>query len=233
MTASRSFITSVSSTSGLTTYTFSGVSLGAPSSDRQIIICAESRKTAGALCEIVACSIGGVAATVVAQQASAPTGTANYAGIASAIVPAGETGDVSITFSVAQLRCGLQVYSLAGASVGAHRSAASLADNPSVALEVPAGGIATGCLSVASSQAFDWVGLSQDHSAIVGGSLRTASASAELATAEAAKTMGVIRTSGTWSTPVGVFASWGPAAATEPSLARKRRLVAARRKYRV
>ena len=207
MSATVQYITDISSTSGQTTYTFNGVSLGSPSADRKVVLCVETRKTGTGLCEIVSASIGGVAATPVFQQASAPSGTVNYAGIISADVPSGDTGDISITFSVPVLRVGVQVYAVTGVP---YQSNASLLEHPSVSLDVPAGGVAIGCLAVASNQSFDWSGIDQDHIDLIGGSLRVASASRVYETASAGQTLSITRTSGTWSSPVGVFATWGP-----------------------
>src|SRR5690606_35786215 len=152
--------------------------------------------------------------TPVFQQASAPSGTVNYAGIISADVPGGSTGDISITFSVPVLRVGGQVYAVTGSP---HQADASLLDHPSVSLDVPADGFAIGCLSLASSQSFDWGGLDQDHIGLIGGSLRAASASRSYEAASDGQTLSVTRTSGTWSSPVGVFATWGPGGDEEPS----------------
>lgn len=229
MTAARQYITAVSSASGMTTYNFAGVALGTPAADRRIVLCAETRKTGGGLCEITACTVGGITATPVVQNASADSGTVNYAGILIADVPSGVTGDISVTFSLPVLRAGVQVYAVTGE---VHQSGWSLADHPTVALDVPAGGFAVGCLSVASSQSFSWSGLDEDHIELISGSLRAASASREYSAGAAGQTLAIVRNAGSWSSPVGVFATWGPAGAAAPSLAHKRRLAAARRKYR-
>lgn len=213
MTASIQYITEVSDSVSRTEYTFSGVSFGSAGADRIVALCIETRKTGGDLCEVVECTIGGVSASVVFQQASAPSGTVNYAGIVAAHVPTGTSGTIYIKFSLPVLRVGAQVVSVTGSLVDAD---ASLDDHPSVEFDIPAGGAALGCLSVASSQAFDWVGLTEDYRGLVGGSLRVASASQAYVSASNGQTLGVTRTSGTWPAPVGVFAVWGPDEEPEP-----------------
>lgn len=213
MTATIQYITEVSDSVSRTEYTFSGVSFGSASADRIIALCIETRKTGGDLCEVVECTIGGVPASAVFQKASAPSGTVNYAGIVAAPVPTGTSGTIFIKFSLPVLRVGAQVVSVAGSLVDAD---ASLDEHPSVEFDIPAGSVALGCLSVASAQAFDWVGLTEDYRGLVGGSLRVASASQVYASASSGQTLGVTRTSGTWSAPVGVFAVWGPDEEPEP-----------------
>lgn len=213
MTAAIQYITEVSDSVSRTEYTFNSVSFGSASADRIIALCIETRKTGGDLCEVVECTIGGVSASVVFQKASSPSGTVNYAGIVAAPVPTGTSGTIYIKFSLPVLRVGVQVVSVTGSLVDAD---ASLDDHPSVEFDIPAGGAALGCLSVASSQSFDWVGLTEDYRGLVGGSLRAASASQVYASASNGQTLGVTRTSGTWSAPVGVFAVWGPEGDDEP-----------------
>lgn len=207
MTAIIQYVTAVGNTAGQTEYTFSNVAIGTAAANRKIILCVETRKTGTGLCEIESASVDGVHAEVVFQLASAPSGTVNYAGIITANVPTGTTATVVVKFSVSVLRVGIQVYTVTGEL---HDADGSLDEHPSKVFDIPEGSVALGCLAVASNQTFDWGGLDQDHIDLIGGSLRVASATRAYSSTSLGQSLSITRTSGTWSSPVGVFAVWGP-----------------------
>jgi len=89
--------TASSSTSALTTYSFTSVSIGAASATRRVIVLVHGRSGTN-LRTISSATIGGVAATIDAQITSSSGGT-SLAGIISATVPTGTTATVAITFS--------------------------------------------------------------------------------------------------------------------------------------
>lgn len=221
------FVQTISSTTATDKYTFEDVSFGPVYPDRKIVIPFQTRKTAGGLCAIKSCTINGVPASVVVEQATSSSGTANHAGMVIASVPSGTIGTVFLEYTVSVLRVGGQVYSI---TESPYDWDSSLLDMPSVQIDIPANGLAIGCLAVASAQAINWVGLNQDASDIVGGSLRCASASKTFTSAITGETLGIVRTSGSWSTPVAIFASFqksdGP-----PETNRKRRRTLAAQKY--
>lgn len=220
MTATIQYIDAINSPSGQTEYTFFDVPFGDESEERIVALCIETRKTGGGLCEILECTIGGVTAEIIRQRASAPTGTVNFAGIVTASVPTGTQGTVYIKFSLPVLRVGVQILNVTGKLVD---SDSSIDEHPSVNFDIPTGGVALGCMSVASSSAFDWVGLTDVHRSLVGGSLRVSVGIEDYPAGSTNQTLGIQRTSGSWSGVVGTFAVWGPASdppenLTPPSL---------------
>lgn len=90
----------------LTTYSFTGVNFGAPSTTRLIVICIAGYRDAGGT--IVSATIGGVAATI---HANTSIGNGSCA-LISAIVPAGTSGTVVITWSVLQAATTIDVYAI-------------------------------------------------------------------------------------------------------------------------
>lgn len=220
MTATIQYIDAIDSPADQTEYTFNDVPFGNESEERIVALCIETRKTGGALCEIVECTIGGITADIVHQRASAPSGTVNFAGIVSAPVPTGTHGTVFIKFSLPVLRVGVQILNVTGTLVDAD---SSILEHPSVNFDIPAGGVALGCMSVASSSAFDWVGLTDVHRSLVEGALRVSVGIEEYPAGASNQTLGIQRTAGSWSGVVGTFAVWGPASdppenLTPPSL---------------
>lgn len=89
--------TRLSSTSGLTTYSFTSVSIGAASATRRVIVLVHGRSGTSSR-TISSATIGGIAATIDATITSSASGS-TIAGIISATVPTGTTATVAITFS--------------------------------------------------------------------------------------------------------------------------------------
>jgi hypothetical protein len=110
--ARLTYITQTSSLSKLTTYTFTGVSIGTASDDRLVVIaCAAGRSSAENTLSSV--TIGGTAATVHAASPSVVSGAATIqCGIASRLVTSGTTADIVITWSAQVDACNLAVYTL-------------------------------------------------------------------------------------------------------------------------
>lgn len=117
--------------------TFAGLNFGAAASNRYLVALitwiGSPAKT------ITACSIGGIAATVViASGAGGATGQS--AAIAIALVPAGTSGSVVGTFTGAVANATVSLYSLQNlASATPTATAASNAANPTATLNIPSG----------------------------------------------------------------------------------------------
>lgn len=108
-----SYLSSTSSTSSLTTYTFAGQTLGAASTGRYIVVVA-TVSTAAAGITINSMTIGGVAATEIVEKVGTG-GTANRTiAIYIAKVPTGTTGDIEFTCSTTGVRCALAWWRLEG-----------------------------------------------------------------------------------------------------------------------
>jgi hypothetical protein len=125
----------------LTTYTFAAANLGVAAGDRYIAVGVLGR--AAAARTISSLTVGGVAATVVAQQTIDDGGPDDISGIAIAAVPTGTTGDVVITMSGVMLRICYAAWRLTGmVSPTAHATSqvGPIAD-PVFSLNVPTNGI--------------------------------------------------------------------------------------------
>lgn len=109
-TMAKSYLTSVNSTASQTTYTFTGVTLGAADATRSIILIGTSRGTLGNTSVTV--TVAGISATV--DVFAGFEGTNNCAWIAKAEVPTGTSGTIVVTNSAAQLRTNVAVYRAVG-----------------------------------------------------------------------------------------------------------------------
>lgn len=135
------------STSGLTTYTFSGAAIGTASSDRRIVVAIGSR--ANAARSVSSVTVGGISATELVTANDSGSG-ADIASLWIAEVPTGTTGDIVVTFSAAMLRCAVAQYAVYGmgsnSAFHTQASAGSVANNVarSVSINVPANGAVIG-----------------------------------------------------------------------------------------
>lgn len=100
-----SYVTQVASSAAQTTYTFSGVSLGAAASDRLVIVGVVATATAVRL--LSSATIAGIPATINVQS---PTDAASVAAIVSAVVPTGTTGNIVVTFNGSMVHSAISVY---------------------------------------------------------------------------------------------------------------------------
>lgn len=206
---SLSFLQATNLTTDLTTYTFSSENLGAAAGDRHIIVAIESRaSSAGRTLSSV--TIGGESATIAVQGTNSGGATSCVAALAIAAVPTGTSGDVVVTFSGGMLRCAIQVYrvtSLTSATATDTDKYEADAGDPSVNLDVPAGGFAIGC-GTGSSAGSTWTGLTENHDAQIGAEASWAtSASDTFVSAQTGLTITIGMA--TKTDQVGVFAAWG------------------------
>lgn len=213
------FLQGATDTSDLETYTFASQNLGTAAAGRYIIVCVEARASASRTLDAV--SVGGVSATIVASLGF--SGGQNRIGIAIAAVPAGTTGTVVVTFSVAMLRCAIQLYRVVGLDSGTPSGTWSNAVlNPQVSVDIPAGGFGVACaLAQSSTAAATWAGLTEDYDAIVDSQICATSASGVFASQQTGLTVQSSFTSGTVH---GILAAaWAPAATSGSLLLRRRR----------
>ena len=181
------YVTSLSDTADLTTYTFTGASIGTAAADRLVVIVAETINTSART--IDSATIGGVAATLVVK-----TTTTNNAAAAifSLTVAAGTTADITFTCSGATLRAALHIYTITGLSSTTatdtdqvvSASATSLTRN----VDVSEGGVMIGG-GRTSNGAVTWTGLTEDAGLTVEALQEFSAASASSMTAEAGRTI--------------------------------------------
>jgi hypothetical protein len=147
-TPQRTYITTANSAATTSTYTFSGVSIGPASPDRYVVGCFYTSTAVGGRTR-TAVSIGGSAATVVAESNTQITATnTGIATIAGQAIPSGTTADFSITYNNNMTGCILFVYILNNlASTTAFDTDAIVIDSLSVftsktvTLDIPGGGL--------------------------------------------------------------------------------------------
>jgi hypothetical protein len=145
-TPQRTYITTANSAATTATYTFSGVSIGPASPDRYVVGCFYTSTAVGGRTR-TAVSIGGSAATVVAESNTQITATnTGIATIAGQAIPSGTTADFSITYNNNMTGCILFVYILNNlASTTAFDTDAIVIDSLSVftsktvTLDIPGG----------------------------------------------------------------------------------------------
>jgi hypothetical protein len=147
-----------------------------------------------------------VAATITVQQANNVTNT-DVSGIAIANVPTGATGDIVITFANTMLRCGVAAWRADNLlTITAHDADSSIANDPTVNLDVPDYGFAIGAGCTAISTGVTWTGLVEKYDAVVESLLTHSGASQEFATGQAART--ITADFGSPSESSACFASW-------------------------
>jgi hypothetical protein len=163
-----SYRTNLSSTSDLTTYTFSSVSLGAAAADRIIAVGVTGTAAAGANRTVSSVTIGGVSAT---KRAAAGEAANSPASIWAAVVPTGTTGDIAVTWDNAMVRCAGEVWRMTGAvETPLDSDALATGDPMNLAVDVAAGGAVLGfaCNQSGSGPGgYGWTGLTGDHDATV------------------------------------------------------------------
>jgi hypothetical protein len=211
MAASRTFLQDAGDASDLTTYTFASQDLGTADAGRYIVAIVHARVASGTL-TLSSASIAGVSATIALQETNSSATAKSVCALVIAAVPTGTTGDVVVTFSTGALRAAIQLYRVLGIDgLTASDTATSTDSSPVGSMDIPAGGIAfAGVNNGSSSTSFAWSNLTEDVDTTLE-AFGYSSASDEFATLQTARTITATRT-GTIGSPVGVFASWAPAA---------------------
>jgi len=157
------FLQNTSDLTTQTTYTFAAQNLGTASAERYIICSIVTRKagTGGAINTV---TIGGISATIVGQVTGTSDGNSMVTGIAIAVVPTGTTGTVVVTLNVAHLRCGIALYAATSVGTAAVSEVlTSTATDPTVTLDIPAGGFAVGVAGMGASTSATWTGLTETY----------------------------------------------------------------------
>ena len=153
------FTESATSTSNLTTYTFSSLNLGTASSGRQIVVAAfgTSSQTISTL------TVGGISASLIVGRTD--TSSERRVELWAAPVPTGTSGDVVVTWSGAQIRSGVGVFSMTGALSTANdtQSDAVASGASSVSLNIPSNGGAIAVGDSATSGLNSWTGLTERY----------------------------------------------------------------------
>ena len=144
-----------------TTYTFSGLAIGAAAGNRKVLVSIWTRSGVGTPATVSAVTVSGVAATIL------KSGVLNtYQSLAYAIasVPTGTTGDVVVTYGAGVTSCAVAVYRLVGATGTVSTEYTDVADPFTVSADIPAGGAAFGIFSPNVADASTMTNLTKDVS---------------------------------------------------------------------
>lgn len=218
MAAAADFLQTTEDTDNLTTYTFSSVNFGAADAGRYIVAAAAGR-TGSSGVTVSSITIGGVSATIVVQDNN-NSGGDNVVALAAAAVPSGTSGDVVVTFSTGMVRALVGLYRVTGIDgVDDFQALSSTAAPPSVALDIPANGIAIALAASRPGNA-SLTGVTADSDGTPEAQMRYIMGHDEFATTQTDLTVEATNLDG--AAPVGVFASWSPVAAAAAVPAQRR-----------
>jgi hypothetical protein len=190
-----SYIGEVTDTANLTTYTFSGASIGAVDATRKTVIAVVSR-TAGTTITLNSATIGGSAATALVN-AKHSSGNTQHAALfiidsgSGSGLSAATTADITVTFSSAATRCAVGVYRLTNSSITAHDTDqdGTTSGNPTGGgIDVQGAGaiIAAGGCDAPGAATTSWSNLTEDADARLESAMLYSWASAEFASSQTA-----------------------------------------------
>ncbi|MGE0658265.1 MAG: hypothetical protein AB7F36_01690 [Reyranellaceae bacterium] len=192
------------STTNSSSYSFSGVSIGAAAADRIVVFCFAG--DAGSGRTISSVTINGSAATLIQQNASGNIRCGMYA----LAVPAGTTATLAVTFSGSMNRCMYSAFAITGADgAAAHASGNDVTSTYGVSINVPADGGAIAFAAGREAASYSFTGVTEDVDAVSseGGTSRAA-AHDEFASAQTPLAIGMTPSAG--GDHVLLAASWGP-----------------------
>lgn len=199
--ATISYAANSNYTSGGTSHTHSGVSIGTAAANRKVAVGIVGSGTSSGT--VSAVTIAGVSASQVVAINDVPN--ENTAEIWQAAVPTGTSGDIVITWSSAKGSSNIGVWRITGAASAANDTGSSSADPATDTLDIPANGVALGC--IISNGAVAWTNLTENYDTNFSGGRYSSGASAAFATQQT----GLSITADPASGPVSMtIASWGP-----------------------
>jgi len=163
-----SFTERGSLTTTATSYTISGVALGAAATDRKIIVGISLQGYGGVI--VGSMTIGGVSASRISGAVAIAvngSGTEIY----EADVPSGTTGDIVIGTSTTNQSLGYAVHRLVGSAASEDDVLVSVAEPSTGTIDCPAGGVIIGyAWNEGSDATVVWTGITEDFDDLVTGS---------------------------------------------------------------
>lgn len=171
--ASATWTDATSSATDGTTFTFNSRAIGAASADR-IVVVGVSAGQSGSTVRTCTVTIGGVTATQLVFVAKTSTNS-THVGLFALLVPTGTTGNIVLTFSGTQVRCGIDVWALTGTAgvvtpANTANNTAASTTAVSTTITTVAGGACIGMFGDAisgASQTTTWTGLTEDNDSVV------------------------------------------------------------------
>lgn len=144
--------------SDVTVYTFSGVDIGTATSDRRVIVSASANNGTETVSSL---TVGGVTADIIGQSQGGNLTTA----LCVAHVPTGTTADIVVTWTGAQLRCGIGWWIATGLSSNTpNDSGTSNAGPQSISITALEGGfIVAGCACLSATTVWSTPGTTNER----------------------------------------------------------------------
>lgn len=201
--ATRTYVTSATSTANATNYTFSSQTLGGSASDYIVV----SAHTAGVGSSVISSvTVEGNATT---QSVIATNGEVNTA-LHIRQASGNATGDVVVNNAGGKGKCGITIYRVSGiASATAHATASDTTSAFNVDVNVQSGGVVIAAVTVSSGTTnVSWTGVTEDVESAAFEDVKLAAASYEAASASTPLSIAITNTGGT--THAAVSASWSP-----------------------
>ena len=188
-------------------YTFSAVDLGADAASHKVVVCAAGSNGGFAVLSI---TIGGNAASLVKAQVA----NNNTTEIWQANGITATSGDIIVTWTGIQDRCGIGVDAVYGAADAVHDTAGASNVNPledAAGLDIPAGGVAIAASFNQNTTTSTWTNLTETYDEIVEGAFAHSGANGAFATAQTALAVKCQLAAPGLSLEGFAAASWGPA----------------------
>lgn len=156
------FQTSATDITNVSTYTFSSQPFGTASTDRVVIVTITA--TQGVNGTISSVTIGGVSASIIAQQSSGVI----TCGIAAAVVPTGTTGDVVVNTSTVRDECAIGIWSSTGLAGAVAVASGSNTNLDALTLNAEAGGFVIAVCANDGDETTTWSGATEAYDVSLG-----------------------------------------------------------------
>lgn len=174
-----SYVTTVTSTGNLSSFTFTSASIGgapAAGQTRNVVVVLGFSKGGGPA-SANSVSIGGISASKLKEVGGVATDNPTSS-IWTANVPTGTTATIVVSLSATCDRCFCSIYRLIGANPAAFATSGGTSATTTLSLNTADGGyVAAGCMVSASSSSTAWTGLTENYDAVIEATERGSSAS--------------------------------------------------------
>lgn len=156
---------SYGATGGATTYTWTGLALGAEAPDRTIIVVVTAQTNGGGEA-LSALTVGGVSATLDVTASGVYSDIRTY--FCHVALPSGVTGDVTLTLSASWKNAAVHLYRVTGPAVAYHSHQRTTTSGASLTCSTVAGGLIIGAAVGMDDPSYTWTGLTEDHEVLAG-----------------------------------------------------------------
>jgi hypothetical protein len=193
------FTVSDASNSNLTTYTFSGKSIGPASAGRRVFVATFASPVAS----VTSVTIGGIAAT----EAVTGTNSGSICALYYANVPTGATADIVVTFNTTAFYSAIGIwYDAGGGDIGETKTSTSATYSDTIAVQENGGLIGVACTQNQGTGRFTFTGVTEDFEQDSGSSgEHMGGGSAAISADDATRAIGV--TISNPNSPVIIFAA--------------------------